>query len=98
MSYLNVSLTVCLLTLVWLWLLVPRGRALAQSGEPPPRLGGLALAVATLLVALLATRLPIGATHGSAAGLLPVLVGGSLISLIGWLDDRRPLSPLVKLF
>jgi len=97
LSYLTVALTVCLLTLVWLWLLVPRGMALLTSEERPPRLGGLALAVATLLVAFVASRLPIGATHGSAAGLIPVLAGGSLIGLIGWIDDRRHLSPLVKL-
>ncbi|MDZ4806143.1 MAG: MraY family glycosyltransferase [Candidatus Eisenbacteria bacterium] len=98
MSYLSIGLTVCLLTLVWLWLLVPRGMGLATSNERPPRLGGLALAVATLLVALLATRLPVGSAHRSAAGLIPVLAGGSLIGLIGWFDDRRTLSPLVKLF
>ncbi len=97
MSYLTVALTVCLLTLVWLRLLVPRGMAPATSDERPPRLGGLALSVATLLVAFLATRLPIGALQGPAAGLIPVLAGGSLIGLIGWMDDRRPLSPLVKL-
>lgn len=91
------ALTVCLLTLVWLRLLVPRGMAPATPDERPPRLGGLALSVATLLVAFLATRLPIGALQGPAAGLIPVLAGGSLIGLIGWMDDRRPLSPLVKL-
>jgi UDP-N-acetylmuramyl pentapeptide phosphotransferase/UDP-N-acetylglucosamine-1-phosphate transferase len=93
LSYLSIGLLVCLLTLVAHWLLAAR----APEGASPSRAGGIVVAGAALFLGFLATRLPIGAAHVPAAGLVPVLAGASLIALIGWIDDHRPLPPLLKL-
>lgn len=60
---------------------------------PTPRGGGAAIAVALLLATgWLAWRMP---------GQLPMLagfgVGLAMVSLVGWLDDHRPLSPWTRL-
>jgi UDP-GlcNAc:undecaprenyl-phosphate GlcNAc-1-phosphate transferase len=57
----------------------------------------VAIALAFAVVGILAVLGPIGATRTPASGLVPVLAGGGLIVLIGWIDDTRRLPPLVKL-
>jgi len=94
LSYLSIGLVVCLLTLVSQWFLLPRVKAARVS---PSRAGGLVLAGAALLLGFLATRLPIGAARLPASGLIPILAGGGLIALLGWIDDKRPLAPGWKL-
>jgi UDP-GlcNAc:undecaprenyl-phosphate GlcNAc-1-phosphate transferase len=94
LSYLSIALIVCLLTLVSQWFLLPRKSAVRPA---PSRTGGIVLAAAALLLGFLATRLPIGAAQLPATRLLPVLAGAGLVALIGWIDDRRPLAPGLKL-
>lgn len=100
MSYLTVALLVCVATLTNLLLWVRRrspGLPPHVTDLVPPRVGGVAIAAPAVLVGALALAVPIGTSGRAAAGLAPVLVGGGLIFLIGWLDDRRSLPPLVKL-
>lgn len=100
MSYLTVALLVCVATLLNLMLWLRARNAPLPTGTPdlaPPRLGGVAIALSALLVGGLALVVPIGTSSRSADGLWPVLVGGGLVFLIGWLDDRHPLPPLAKL-
>lgn len=59
---------------------------------PTPRGGGVGIAVAGLLVLLL-----IAATRAAPAGWLLVAGGLLLVSLVGWWDDHRPLSPWPRL-
>lgn len=94
MSYLTVALLTCFATLAGL-ALVARGAA--ARGLHPTRSGGLAIALASIAVGFLATRLPVGTAGLPAEGLLPVLAGAGLVFLIGALDDARPLPPVVKL-
>lgn len=65
---------------------IPNARSLHQT--PTPRGGGLALVVPVLLVEALAIRAqwltwPVG---------LILLSGPSVLALLGWCDDRRPLG------
>jgi UDP-N-acetylmuramyl pentapeptide phosphotransferase/UDP-N-acetylglucosamine-1-phosphate transferase len=61
--------------------------------QPTPRGGGIAIVVAMLLaLGLLAWLQPREATWAVAAAGGLCLVGG-----IGWIDDHRPLSPLLRL-
>lgn len=73
---------------------------LARAAVPRtaiPRSGGLALILALLVAGGLAALLPIGTSGRPATGLWPVLAGAAFIALVGALDDRRPLRPLLKL-
>lgn len=105
MSYLSIGLLACLLTLTLLPLLAVRaGRAESARGgrrgaarPPVSRRGGLALLTGLLVTGGLAATRPIGAHGDSAAALLPILGGGALIALVGAVDDRRALSPWLKL-
>jgi Fuc2NAc and GlcNAc transferase len=60
---------------------------------PVPRGGGLAI-----VVVVLAGVAVLEATQALAAGVGPaILGGGGLVALVGWLDDRRGLSPATRL-
>jgi len=64
----------------------------SSHATPVPRGGGLAIVVtvlATILVAFVAGRLP---PHAAAA----FLGGGTLVALVGWLDDRRGLGAVTR--
>lgn len=84
----------------WLAIRYARRRALLDHpGErrshavPTPRGGGVAIAVALLVATTwLAWRLP-----GDAAMLAGFGIGLALVSLVGWMDDHRPLSPALRL-
>ena len=60
---------------------------------PTPRGAGLAIVVVSIL----------GTVVGASAGWLPVAYawtigcGGALVAFVGWMDDRRGLSPVVRL-
>ena len=75
-----------------------RNGLLDQPGErrshdvPTPRGGGIGIAVAGLL-ALLA----VAASAAAPVAWLLVAAGLSLVSLVGWWDDHRPLSPWPRL-
>lgn len=67
--------------------------ARSSHGVPTPRGGGVAIVVVTTVGLLL------GAWQGVAApGLLRAVVGGGLaVALIGFADDNRSVSPLIRL-
>jgi UDP-GlcNAc:undecaprenyl-phosphate/decaprenyl-phosphate GlcNAc-1-phosphate transferase len=81
----------------------PSARGLAQ--KPTPLLGGLAILAGVLLASaiwmpsMIALKPPPFAAPGSAGVVhtWAVLAGAGLITLIGAIDDARPLNPLVKL-
>lgn len=60
---------------------------------PTPRGGGVAIVIALLVAAVVLMLLdgPLRVLVGCAA------VGLSMVALIGWIDDHRPLSPLLRL-
>jgi Fuc2NAc and GlcNAc transferase len=60
---------------------------------PTPRGGGLAIVIA------LSAALLFLAWRGEVGGalLLPLLVGGCAVAGVGFVDDRRPLSPAIRL-
>jgi UDP-GlcNAc:undecaprenyl-phosphate GlcNAc-1-phosphate transferase len=93
-SYLTSGLIACLLTLVVL--LIHLRARMAFRGFPP-RHGGTAMALALATVWSLALVLPIGTSRMPAQGLYPILVGAVIVFLVGWIDDMRPLPPLIKL-
>ena len=70
---------------------VPTGRS--SHRLPTPRGAGLAIVVVSIL----------GIVAGAVAGWLPpayawtVGLGGALVAFVGWMDDRRGLSPFVRL-
>jgi glycosyltransferase WbpL len=69
---------------------VPNERSLHRT--PTPRGGGIAVALVTLVgltVAALLSRIP-------AEVAWPLGVGGIFVAVIGWLDDRRGVSPPVR--
>lgn len=61
---------------------------------PVPRLGGLAVAISYIVVALLAVSAFQSSVLFDAMG---VLVPAALLALLGFVDDRRELSPSVRL-
>ncbi len=63
----------------------------SAHAQPKPRGGGLPIVFSTLLVALGA-----GYLNGQLFPALAYALGGILIAWIGWLDDRRSLSPKVR--
>lgn len=97
-SYLSIGLLSSLLTLaVLLYFLSGRWSRAVLPAPVIPRSGGVAIALAIAATGLIAVNVPIGSSHTPAAGILPALAGGLLVFLIGWMDDLRPLPPLVKL-
>jgi Fuc2NAc and GlcNAc transferase len=69
---------------------IPNDRS--SHSTPTPRGGGLAVAVVSLAVVAF-QWLNMGLERRVA---LPLVVGGTLVALIGWLDDRRSLPALVR--
>lgn len=73
------------------WLDIPNARS--SHDEPTPRGGGIAIVACTILGLIVAWRAGwIGAAITVAIG-----GGGSLVAVVGWLDDRRSLSPLTRI-
>jgi len=65
---------------------------------PIPRMGGLAMLVGTLVALLVASRLPVLSLVGkSYDDPMAVAVAGTIICLLGAIDDRWPLDALTKL-
>jgi UDP-GlcNAc:undecaprenyl-phosphate/decaprenyl-phosphate GlcNAc-1-phosphate transferase len=96
-SYLLIGLVSAFTTLTLLCaILLARGSRRGVAGGPT-RTGGLAMAAALGAVALFATTRPIGTEQLPAAGMAPALAGGLLVFFLGWVDDLRPLPPIVKL-
>jgi UDP-GlcNAc:undecaprenyl-phosphate GlcNAc-1-phosphate transferase len=58
--------------------------------EPIPRLGGLAIYMATMITMLLFTKLP-------STKLMAIVIGSLLIVLMGFVDDIKPISAKAKL-
>ena len=58
---------------------------------PTPRGGGLAIVVLVLLTALVS-----GITNGNWKPTLIFIVSGIILAFLGWQDDVRSLSPLVR--
>jgi UDP-GlcNAc:undecaprenyl-phosphate GlcNAc-1-phosphate transferase len=80
----------------------PRARGLSE--HPTPKLGGLAILVAVIVAAVLWLPATIHLPHvphakgsGGTVHTWAILVGAGLITLVGAIDDWKPLSPLVKL-
>jgi UDP-GlcNAc:undecaprenyl-phosphate GlcNAc-1-phosphate transferase len=81
----------------------PGGRGLAAA--PTPALGGLAILAAVLVAILLFVPATIGQPHTPHAGPRPtspvhvwaVALGAVIITLVGAIDDIRPLHPFAKL-
>jgi Fuc2NAc and GlcNAc transferase len=70
---------------------VPNARS--SHSVPMPRGGGVAIVAAATCALLL-----LGLRHRVDAQLLVALLGGgSAIALVGFADDRRPVSPLIRL-
>jgi UDP-GlcNAc:undecaprenyl-phosphate/decaprenyl-phosphate GlcNAc-1-phosphate transferase len=69
----------------------PRERGLSES--PTPLLGGLAIFVATLVAALIWLPAGYGTEHQLWHG---VLLAAAVITLVGALDDRFDMPPVVK--
>lgn len=99
MSYLLISLLASFTALAVLCaFLAWRRRIIGPgTGRGPSRSGGLAMALALGGTGLLAATYPIGSSQVPAAGITPALTGALLVFLIGWIDDLRPLPPVVKL-
>ena len=64
--------------------------------RPVPRLGGIAVALAFTAVSLVAL-LVVGPSTGTVVGIIVLLVALAM-GLLGFLDDRRQLSPGVRIF
>lgn len=62
--------------------------------EPTPRGGGLAIALTAVLGMLLVDASPLGS---DSASVLAIAAGGSLVAAIGWFDDVRGVTPLVRI-
>ena len=58
---------------------------------PTPTGGGLAIVVVTIAVWLI-----YGFSVSRFGPLLPLTVGGLLIAAVGWIDDHRPVSPVLR--
>src|SRR4029450_3941453 len=75
-----------------------------SHARPTPMIGGIALMVPLLLVALMEARPLLLASptevswydHPSAIFVMLLLVGGGFL-ILGWYDDRHLLSPAVRL-
>jgi UDP-GlcNAc:undecaprenyl-phosphate GlcNAc-1-phosphate transferase len=61
-------------------------------GQPMPRLGGAAIYVATIAALLILGR------QQEVTQFIGILIGATIVSFCGLWDDRRSLSPLLKLF
>ncbi|MFH0702792.1 MAG: MraY family glycosyltransferase [bacterium] len=73
---------------------VPNDRKIHKS--PIPRLGGVAIWLCTIFTFIILVLLSWDYPHGN--GLSGILIGGSLIFLLGMVDDLYNLTPKFKLF
>lgn len=65
--------------------------------EPLPNAGGLVIYAAVLAALILATLLRPIVIEGVLAEVLTILLGGSVLVLVGFIDDQFGLSPYVRL-
>ena len=66
--------------------------ARSSHSVPTPRGGGIAV-----IGAILAAWLALIALGWAGPHLLPVVLGAAILAAVSWIDDRRSLSPLVRL-
>jgi UDP-GlcNAc:undecaprenyl-phosphate GlcNAc-1-phosphate transferase len=81
----------------------PRARGLSE--RPTPKLGGLAILAGVITASVIWLPATIHLQHvphapkgsGGTVHTWPILAGAGLITLVGAIDDWKPLSPLLKL-
>jgi UDP-GlcNAc:undecaprenyl-phosphate GlcNAc-1-phosphate transferase len=78
------------------WADQPNARRLNQ--EPLPNAGGLAIYAGVIAALILATSLRPIVIEGVLAQVLTILLGGSILVLVGFIDDQFGLPPLIRLF
>lgn len=78
------------------WADQPNARRLNQ--EPLPNAGGLAIYAGVVAALILATLLRPIVIEGVLAQVLTILLGGSILVLVGFIDDQFGLPPYVRLF
>ncbi|HAX87966.1 MAG TPA: undecaprenyl/decaprenyl-phosphate alpha-N-acetylglucosaminyl 1-phosphate transferase [Cyanobacteria bacterium UBA11370] len=78
------------------WADQPNARRLNK--EPLPNAGGLAIYAGVVAALVLATVLRPIVIEGVLAQVLTILLGGSILVLVGFIDDQYGLSPYVRLF
>lgn len=79
----------------WGFVQFPGGRR--KHSGPMGRLGGAAIAIAFVAAALVAQWMPVERTDDKEfIRLAGLLIGGAFIFVVGMIDDRRELSPLVQ--
>jgi UDP-GlcNAc:undecaprenyl-phosphate GlcNAc-1-phosphate transferase len=109
MGWLTVLLTFVLATLC-AWLFIPQVRAFALHAgwadlpnprrlnrEPVPNAGGLAIFTAVVVALVLATLLRPIVIDQVKVQVLAILLGGSLLVLVGFIDDQYGLSAFFRL-
>jgi UDP-GlcNAc:undecaprenyl-phosphate/decaprenyl-phosphate GlcNAc-1-phosphate transferase len=78
------------------WADKPNARRLNK--EPLPNAGGLAIYAAVIAALILATLLRPIEIQVALAKFLTILLGGSFLVLVGFIDDQYGLNPYVRLF
>ena len=78
------------------WADQPNARRLNR--EPLPNAGGLAIYAGVIAALVLATLLRPIVLEGVLAEVLTILLGGSILVLVGFIDDQFGLPPSVRLF
>lgn len=78
------------------WADQPNARRLNK--EPLPNAGGLAIYAAVIVALILATLLRPIEIQIALAKFLTILLGGSFLVLVGFIDDQYGLNPYVRLF
>lgn len=78
------------------WADQPNARRLNR--EPLPNAGGLAIYAGVIAALILATVLRPIVIEGVLAEVLTILLGGSILVLVGFIDDQFGLPPLFRLF
>ncbi|MBE9125973.1 MraY family glycosyltransferase [Coleofasciculus sp. LEGE 07081] len=78
------------------WADEPNSRRLNQ--EPLPNAGGLAIYAGVVAALVLATLLRPIVIEGVLAQVLTILLGGSILVLVGFIDDQFGLPPYIRLF
>lgn len=78
------------------WADLPNARRLNK--EPLPNAGGLAIYAGVIAALVLATLLRPIVIEAVLAQVLTILLGGSILVLIGFIDDQFGLPPYIRLF
>jgi UDP-GlcNAc:undecaprenyl-phosphate/decaprenyl-phosphate GlcNAc-1-phosphate transferase len=78
------------------WADQPNARRINK--EPLPNAGGLAIYAGVVAALTLATLLRPIVIEGVLAQVVTILLGGSILVMIGFIDDQYGLSPYVRLF